>query len=118
MNKTEFILELCKKTGLSEAESTQVNQIFEDNMFIGKKHTEKIISEISDKLGTDNEHEQDVIVIRMIIALARELGFVCLAEGAERKEQVDRLRSLGCDVIQGYYYSKPVPLDEFEERFL
>ncbi len=58
MNKTEFILELCKKTGLSEAESTQVNQIFEDNMFIGKKHTEKIISEISDKLGTDKERAE------------------------------------------------------------
>ena len=80
--------------------------------------TLKIDKSFVDKLGTDNEHEQDVIVIRMIIALARELGFVCLAEGAERKEQVDRLRSLGCDVIQGYYYSKPVPLDEFEERFL
>lgn len=58
MNKTEFVQELCKKTGLSEAESTQVNQIFEDNMFIGKKHTEKIISEIADKLGTDKERAE------------------------------------------------------------
>ena len=80
--------------------------------------TLKIDKSFVDKLGTGNEHEQDIIVIRLIIALARELGFVCLAEGAERKEQVDRLRSLGCDVIQGYYYSKPISIDEYEERYL
>ena len=54
----------------------------------------------------------------MIIALAGELGFLCLAEGAEQKKQVDRLRELGCNVVQGYYYSKPVAVDEFEKRFL
>ncbi|MCR5223456.1 MAG: EAL domain-containing protein, partial [Lachnospiraceae bacterium] len=57
-------------------------------------------------------------VIRHIITLAKELGFVCLAEGAETKEQVDRLRELGCDVIQGYYFSKPIPISEFEEKYL
>ena len=46
------------------------------------------------------------------------MGFVCLAEGAEHKEQVDRLRELGCDVIQGYYYSKPITMEEYEERYL
>ena len=80
--------------------------------------TLKIDKSFVDKLGTGDEHEQDIIVIRLIIALARELGFVCLAEGAERKEQVDRLRSLGCDVIQGYYYSKPISINEYEERYL
>ena len=35
------------------------------------------------------------------------------AEGAEHKEQVDFLRTAGCDKIQGYYYSKPVPLEEY-----
>lgn len=37
------------------------------------------------------------------------LGFICLAEGAEEKDQVEFLRKAGCDKIQGYYYSKPVP---------
>ena len=80
--------------------------------------TLKIDKSFVDKLGTDNEREQDIVVIRLIIALAKDLGFVCLAEGAERKEQVDRLRELGCEVIQGYYYSKPISMDEFEERYL
>lgn len=80
--------------------------------------TLKIDKSFVDKIGTDNEHREDVTVIRLIIALAREMGFVCLAEGAEHKEQVDRLRELGCDVIQGYYYSKPITMEEYEERYL
>ena len=43
---------------------------------------------------------------------------MCLAEGAEAKAQVDKLRSLGCEVIQGYYYSKPIPISEYEEKYL
>ena len=57
-------------------------------------------------------------LLRHIITLAKELGFVCLAEGAERRIQVDRLRELGCEIIQGYYYSKPIPIDEYEEKYL
>ena len=80
--------------------------------------TLKIDKSFVDKLGTGNDREQDLIVIRHIITLAKELGFKCLAEGAERKEQVDVLRSLGCNVIQGYYYSRPVPVEEFEGKYL
>ena len=80
--------------------------------------TLKIDKSFVDKIGMSEEHEKDVTVIRLIITLAGELGFLCLAEGAEQKEQVDRLRALGCDVIQGYYYSKPIPIDEYERRFL
>ena len=50
--------------------------------------------------------------------LAKELGFVCLAEGAESKTQVDKLRTLGCEIIQGYYYSKPIPLSDYEKKYL
>ena len=80
--------------------------------------TLKIDKSFVDKLGTSHEREEDITVIRLIITLARELSFTCLAEGAEKIEQVDRLRYLGCNVIQGYYYSKPIPIDEFEERYL
>ena len=56
--------------------------------------------------------------IKHIIELAKELNFVCLAEGAESKPQVDELRELGCELIQGYYYSVPVPLPEYEKKYL
>ncbi len=57
-------------------------------------------------------------VLKHIIALAGDLGFSCLAEGAEKKEQVDRLRELGCNIIQGFYYSKALSVKDFEEKYL
>jgi len=42
----------------------------------------------------------------------------CVAEGAEEYAQVHALGELGCDVVQGYYYSKPIPVEEFEEKYL
>ncbi len=80
--------------------------------------TLKIDKSFVDPIATDHEREEDLVVIRHIIALARELGFVCLAEGAERQEQVEKLRSLGCEIIQGYYYSRPIPVEEYETRYL
>ncbi len=80
--------------------------------------TLKIDKSFVDKIGMENEREEDIIVLRLVIELARELGILCLAEGAEKKEQIDRLRSLGCDVVQGYYYSRPIPIEEFENRYL
>ena len=80
--------------------------------------TLKIDKSFVDNIATENERREDIIVIRHIITLAKELGFVCLAEGAESKKQVDRLRELGCEIIQGYYYSKPIPISEYDEKYL
>ena len=80
--------------------------------------TLKIDKSFVDNIATEKERKEDIIVIRDIINLAKELGFVCLAEGAESKNQVDRLRDLGCEIIQGYYYSKPISLSEYEEKYL
>jgi EAL domain-containing protein (putative c-di-GMP-specific phosphodiesterase class I) len=80
--------------------------------------TLKIDKSFVDKIGTDNDSDKDIAVIRHIISLAKELNFTCLAEGAEEKTQVDKLRELCCEVIQGYYYSKPIPIEEYEERYL
>ncbi|MBP5793584.1 MAG: EAL domain-containing protein, partial [Spirochaetaceae bacterium] len=46
------------------------------------------------------------------------LHFTCLAEGAEQKGQIENLRTLGCEIIQGYYYSKPLPIEEYEQKYL
>ena len=80
--------------------------------------TLKIDKSFVDNVATETEKPDDIILMRHIIALAKELGFVCLAEGAESKNQVDRLRELGCEIIQGYYYSKPIPISEYDEKYL
>ena len=81
-------------------------------------NTLKIDKSFVDKLTEDHNSPEDLIVIRHIISLAKELGFSCLAEGAEDRIQVDRLRDLGCEIIQGYYYSKPISIEEYTKKYL
>lgn len=54
-------------------------------------------------------------VIKMIINLAKTMNAITVSEGVETKEQYEFLKENGCDVIQGYYFSKPLPIKEFEE---
>ena len=56
----------------------------------------------------------DAAIVTSIIALAHNLKLAVIAEGVETLAQLDYLRSHGCDEMQGYYFSKPVPADQFE----
>ena len=58
------------------------------------------------------EDSEDSAIIRAITTLAHTLGLTALAEGVETAEELQMLRSLGCDVGQGYYWLKPSPADE------
>ena len=70
-----------------------------------------------DKSFIDNiENTKDSVVVRNIINIAKELGIEVMAEGTETLEQVNILHSMGCNKIQGYYFDKPLPVLEFEER--
>lgn len=60
--------------------------------------------------------ERSEIVIAETIRLAQALNMRTVAEGVEVREQVDFLAKQGCDMIQGYYYAKPMPGNEFEQR--
>ena len=59
-------------------------------------------------------NEQDRAIVASLINLSHSLNLVVIAEGAETKEQVDILQSLGCDQIQGYFFYKALPADEIE----
>lgn len=54
-------------------------------------------------------------VISCIVDLAEKLDIKTVAEGIETQEQIEQIRALRCDVVQGYYFSKPLPMAEFEE---
>jgi EAL domain-containing protein (putative c-di-GMP-specific phosphodiesterase class I) len=60
-------------------------------------------------LGEDAE---DTAIVHMIIELAHTLGLEVVGEGVEREEQAVILREMGCDMAQGYHYSKPLPAEE------
>lgn len=69
--------------------------------------------------GFFNSHlkrQQNYIVVEATINLIKKLGMGVVAEGIETEAEVEMLRSLGCDIIQGYYFGKPMPVAEFEQQ--
>ena len=66
----------------------------------------KIDKSFVDEIG---ERSDGLAIISAVIALAHNLGLEVTAEGVERQFQVDALRTLGCDTMQGYYFGKPDP---------
>ncbi|SMP46410.1 diguanylate cyclase (GGDEF) domain-containing protein [Fibrobacter sp. UWB10] len=59
------------------------------------------------------KHEKNKRMVELIIDIAKFLKVPCVAEGVETESQLQTLKRMGCDVIQGYYFSKPVPPEEF-----
>ena len=63
-------------------------------------------------------NEKSRIMLKHLISMIMELGIECVAEGAENEEQVRLLQQFGCNIIQGYFYSKPVTFDVFTSEFV
>lgn len=61
--------------------------------------------------------KSSIIIMEKIIEMAKGLEIKVICEGVETKEQIDTLRDLGCTMVQGYYYDKPIPMDEFLEKY-
>jgi len=64
-----------------------------------------------------NTNEKSKIVLRELVKLTKALGIQTVCEGVETAEQVRFLREIGCDKLQGYYFSPPVPLPVLLERY-
>ena len=60
------------------------------------------------------EDPQDLELVKIMIHIAHRFGLTVVAEGVENRASMDLLRSLGCDYGQGYFFSRPLPADEFE----
>ena len=59
------------------------------------------------------ENTDGVAIARTIVAMAKSLGLTTVAEGVETVEQLELLKTMGCDQIQGYFFSRPLPADDF-----
>ena len=60
------------------------------------------------------ENTDDVAIARTIIAMAKALGLATVAEGVDTVEQLELLKTMGCDQIQGFYFSSPLAPDDFQ----
>ena len=64
------------------------------------------------------EHsEKDMLLVKLIVDIARNLKVPVIAEGVETRGQMDLLKRAGCALVQGYYFSRPLPPEEFEKLF-
>jgi EAL domain-containing protein (putative c-di-GMP-specific phosphodiesterase class I) len=78
-----------------------------------------------DILKLDMKFVQDIetspkaaIIMKSIVNMAHELGMEVIAEGVETEPQLDFLRNIGCKLVQGYYYAKPMAADEFMAKLM
>lgn len=78
-------------------------------------HRVKIAKPLIDGIATG---EDDLEIVAAIIAMSRALKLRTIAEGVEEAAQLHKLRELDCDEIQGYYFSKPLCVRDFEQRYL
>lgn len=62
-----------------------------------------------------HHNEQDMAIVKAVIAMSKALGFRTIAEGIEKEEQAEFLKNFGCEQGQGYLYSRPLCVEKFEE---
>ena len=68
-------------------------------------------------VATENEvRDQDIL--QSIVVLAEKIGMSVIVEGVETKKQLEMLISMGCRLFQGYYFSKPLSIEKFEECYI
>lgn len=67
------------------------------------------------KFFLDMDQPKAMSVISSVLSLSKEIGMRTVAEGIETQTQLEQLRAEGCDLVQGYVYSRPLPVSEFEQ---
>lgn len=77
------------------------------------------VLKIDMKFIQETEHRQKSwSILDTIISLAKKIGMLTLTEGVETNEQLSMLAEEGCDMFQGFYFSKPIPVSEFEQKYM
>ncbi len=67
----------------------------------------------------ETEHEsRSRVILQSVISMAKQLGMDVITEGVETKKQLDALTAMGCELFQGFYFSKPVTAEEFDRKYI
>ncbi|MBW6410596.1 EAL domain-containing protein [Clostridium weizhouense] len=66
---------------------------------------------------SNNINKKEKIIVSNIVNMAKDLDILVLSEGIETQEQIDFLTNIGCNLVQGYYFAKPMPIEEFEKIY-
>lgn len=69
-------------------------------------------------IQNETQKSEEESILFDVIRMAHRMKIKVVAEGVETDYQIERLKKVECDYVQGYYYSKPIPVDEFEKNFL
>ena len=67
-------------------------------------------------IDDENPHSTKSVMFKYVVAMAKELGLECIAQGVETENQVRLLKNNSCSLAQGFFFDKPLPIDEFEEK--
>lgn len=125
ITETALMMELDKQLILLEKLQNYGFQVEIDDFGSGYSSLNMLKDIHADVLKIDmgflrqtKNNERTGIILRMIIDLAKQLQMVVITEGVESKEQVDSLTQAGSDMFQGYYFSKPISVPEFENRYM
>lgn len=133
-NPHQFILELTESMVMHDMESTLVSlralktlgvNLSLDDFGTGYSSLSYLRRFPIDELKIDRSfiadihtNPDDAAIAGAIVAMARSLGLSVVAEGVEKKEQVECLANLGCNQVQGYFYARPMPTHAFLARAL
>ena len=66
----------------------------------------------------DQSDPQKYVMLKYLIAMFQDMGLECIVEGVETVEQVKLLKENNCYLAQGFYFDKPLPVEEFEKKLL
>ena len=64
------------------------------------------------------QNEKDIQLVELILNIGNKLKIPVVAEGVETRTQVELLKKMGCDMVQGYYFARPLPAADFEARII
>ena len=68
-------------------------------------------------LSESENEDRSYKILRFMVSLAKTLNMIVISQGVEHQKQYDILQQLKCDYMQGYYYSKPMMITDFEKKY-